>query len=312
MSPLGGRTATVARRERRTLLVALVASVLFHLGLFVLAWKLPPAPRQPVQTPLRVTIVERPAPTRRPPHPPLAPGQQPPPATSRLGGGSGQPSGGGPARRRGTSGFTLQPDAPFAVPSAPPAPSLQAMSAGAAQAIVRSRGPQHPPGNSIGERLAESLHRGTGAMAVLRSGFWDAYFTELRKVLLVVWSVEHVRAHASKATARIRLVLDAEGLLRDFDIVIASGDTAMDTDVEQALHQSPHFPPPPMHVMEGKVELVSEWEFTVHPGLAPEQGELVWGALGPGMAFDMVTLVNPAVDLKPLERNVALATYWTR
>ncbi len=310
MRPSGGRTALGVRRQRRTLLVALVASVLFHLGLLGLALRLPAAPHPPVQTPLRFTIVERPAPPRTAPRPkPPLTGQ---PGSRRLGGGSGQPAAGGLARPGGASGFTLQPDAPFAVPSAPPTPSLQAMSAVAAQATVRSRGPQHAPGNSTGERLAESLHRGTGAMAVLRSGFWDAYFTELRKVLLVRWSVDHVRAHGSKATTRIRLVLDAEGLLRDFDIVIASGDSAMDTDVERTLHESPYFPPPPMHVMAGKVELVSEWEFTVHPGLAPQQGELVWGALGPGMAFDVVTLVNPAVDLKPLERNVALASYWTR
>ncbi|MGO9830800.1 MAG: TonB C-terminal domain-containing protein [Myxococcaceae bacterium] len=312
MRPADAPTALGLRRQRRTLLAALVASVLFHLGLLGLAWRLPAAPHHPLQTPLRFTIVERPSPPPRTPPRPKPPLSGQPGSASRLGGGSGQPAAGGLARPGGASGFTLQPDAPFAVPSAPPPPSLEAMSAAAAQATVRSRGPQHAPGNSIGERLAESLHRGTGAMAVLRSGFWDAYFTELRKVLLVRWSLDHVRAHGSKATTRIRLVLDGEGLLRDFDIVIASGDAAMDSDVERALHESPNFPPPPLHVMEGKVELVSEWEFTVHPGLAPQQGELVWGALGPGMAFDVVTLVNPAVDLKPLERNVALASYWTR
>ena len=149
-------------------------------------------------------------------------------------------------------------------------------------------------------------------MTVLRSGFWDAYFTELRRLLLGMFSVEHVRAHASKATLRIRLVLDVEGLLRDFDIVIPSGDGVMDADVERALNLGVQFPPPPLHVMQGKVELVTEWEFTVHPGLAPAQGELSWGGLGGGMTFDMLTLANPGVNLKPLERNVVLASFWTR
>ena len=299
------------RRERRTLLVALLGSLFLHLCLLLLSWTLPsPAPRR-VQKPLSVTIVERPA--RTPARHPKPPATELPGTASRgPGSRPAQPSAVGPARPGGATGFTLQPDAPFAVPSAPAAPSFQAMGAAAAQAVVTRRGPLHPPGDSVGDRLSESLHRGVGAMAVLRSGFWDAYFTELRKVLLAVWSVEHVRAHGSKATTRIRLVLDADGLLRDFDIVIASGDAVMDEDVGRALHAAAVFPPPPMHVMEGKDELVSEWELTVHPGLAPAQGEVSFGRLGAGMTFDMLTLVNPKVDLKPLERNVVLASYWTR
>ena len=86
----------------------------------------------------------------------------------------------------------------------------------------------------------------------------------------------------------------------------------MDADVERALHVTSHFSPPPEHVMQGRPELVSEWEFTVHPALALAQGMPTFGPLGPGLTFDVVTLVNPSVDLTPLERNVALASYWTR
>ncbi len=198
------------------------------------------------------------------------------------------------------------------VPGAPLGLSFQALSQQAAAAVVKGWGPQHAPGNSVGERLAESLRRGAGAMAVAQQGFWDGYFGEVRKVLLWVWSAQHVRAHASKATCRIRLVLDAEGLLRDFDILIGSGDAVMDADVVRALHETPRFPVPPGHVMQGNVELVSEWEFTIHPRLAAAPGEVAYGGLTTGVVFDVVTLVNPSVDLTPLERNVALATYYTR
>ena len=61
------------------------------------------------------------------------------------------------------------------------------MSEVSAQAVVTKRGPQHAPGNSAEARLTESLARGTGAMAVRRSGFWDAYFTLFRKALLKAW-----------------------------------------------------------------------------------------------------------------------------
>ena len=302
------RTAT--RRERRTLLAAVLASALVHLGLLVLALTLPSEKPPPLQLPLRVTIVEIPSQTPPlrakaalpgPPGPALQGPSAPP--TSPL------PSAAGPG---GPTGFSARPDAPFAVPSPLPTPSLEAVSKAVAEAVVTQRGPQHPSGNSAADRLAESLHRGIGAIAVLHSGFWDTYFTELRKVLLAVWSVEHVRAHASKATLRIQLVIDVEGWLRDFTIIIASGDSAMDSDVERALHVAARFPPPPLYVMAGRVELVMEWEFTVHPGLAAAQGQLGYGQLGAGMTFDMVTLVNPQVDLRPLERNVALASYWTR
>jgi TonB family protein len=187
------------------------------------------------------------------------------------------------------------------------------MSEHAAQAVVKQRGPQHPPGDSIGERLKETLQRGTGAMAVARSGFWDAYFTLLRKAVLAAWSAGKPQGHfAHKATTRIRLVLDAEGLLRDFDIVLSSGNQAMDHEVEQVLHQTTQFPPPPDYVLHGKTELVTEWELTVHPGLALAQGMPTFSPFGPSIVFDVVTLANPAVDLTPLEVNVALASYWTR
>jgi TonB family protein len=115
-----------------------------------------------------------------------------------------------------------------------------------------------------------------------------------------------------KATTRIRVVLDADGLLRDFDIVAASGNPTLDKEVEQALHQTTQFPPPPDNVMHGKLELVTEWEMTVHPGLAQKAGTPTLGPFGAAMVFDLVTVVNPKVDLTPLEFNVALATYWTR
>jgi TonB family protein len=183
----------------------------------------------------------------------------------------------------------------------------------AAEAVVTRRGPGHAPADSAGERLAQALQRGANALAVERGGFWDAYFTDLRKALLAAWSAERPESHFDrKATTRIRLVIDSEGLLRDFDIVITSGNPAMDYELEQALHQTAKLPSPPAHVLHGKTELVTEWEFTVHPGLAMRQGETTFGPLGFGAVFDLITIVNPRVDLTPLERNVALATYWTR
>ena len=136
---------------------------------------------------------------------------------------------------------------------------------------------------------------------------------QLRKALLEAWSSERVQVQfTDRATTRVRLVIDTEGLLRDFDIILGSGSPAMDLDVVRALHQMPAFPPPPEQVLLGKAELVTEWELTVHPGLALGQGEPTLGPLGPAMTFDLITLVNPRVDLTPLERSVALASYWTR
>jgi TonB family protein len=207
------------------------------------------------------------------------------------------------------------PDAPFAVDAGPaPAPSLLTMTGKAAEDVIKRRGAQHTPGQSTGERLATTLKRGIGEMDVQRNGFWDGYFTGLRKALLAAWSGEKAQAQfGHKATVRIRLVLDAEGELRDFELVLRSGSPTMDTEVEQALHQTTQFPAPPEHVLHGKTELVSEWELSVHPGLAPQMGEPVFGqGLGVGLSFDMLALANPRVDLKPLERNVVLASYWTQ
>jgi TonB family protein len=187
------------------------------------------------------------------------------------------------------------------------------MSKASAQAVVTQRGPQHAPGGSAQDRLTETLAQGTGAMAVQRAGFWDAYFTLLRKALLKAWVGEQLEPRfGDKATTRVRLVLDADGLLRDFDVVAASGNPTLDKEVEQALHQTTQYPPPPDHVMHGKLELVTEWEMTVHPGLALAAGAPTFGPFGPAIVFDVVTLVNPKVDLTPLEFNVVLASYWTR
>jgi TonB family protein len=306
----GARTATGKAGQRNRLMVALLASLLFHAGALLLAFRLPGAPRRPLQQPVSFTLVERPA--RKGPPPPPASIARPPPASGSAGSRLGPPSAEGVVGPGGATGVPVQPDAPFAVPSAPPGPSFQSMSQQAAEAVVQRRGPLHAPGNGVGERLAESLRRGAGAMAVTQHGFWDGYFGEVRKVLLWAWSAPHVRAHASRATCRVRLVIDAEGLLRDFDILIGSGDAVLDADVVRALHQTPRFPLPPGHVLQGNVELVTEWELTVHPGLAAAQGEVAYGGLTTGVVFDVVTLVNPGVDLKPLERNVALATYYTR
>lgn len=298
-----GRRATAVRRQRRTLLLALLASVLAHFGLLAVVRMLPEQPLPRTQTPLSFTLLERQAPSRPEPVPTSrpAPGLKGPPGRTSA----------ADARRQGPVGPN-QPDSPFAQKSTPGL-SLDAMSKRSAEEVVRRRGPQHAPGDSVGERLAETLQRGTGAMAVARGGFWDGYFTSLRKVLLGVWSSERVQVHFSgRATTRVRLVLDAEGSLRDFEILLASGSPAMDLEVVQALHQTTEFPPPPEQVLRGKAELVTEWELTIHPALALKQGEASLRPLGAGMAFDLITLVNPSVDLTPLERNVALASYWTR
>ena len=173
-----GRRKNAVRAERRTLRFALLASILFHLGLLVLVRALPPTVQHPTQKPLTFTLVERPA---RPP-------QRKPPAT-------GSP-GGRPAVRpwpplalpQGPPGLMAVPDTPRAKETETArGPSLRAMSEVSAQAVVTKRGPQHAPGNSAEARLTESLARGTGAMAVRRSGFWDAYFTLFRKALLKAW-----------------------------------------------------------------------------------------------------------------------------
>jgi TonB family protein len=213
---------------------------------------------------------------------------------------------------QGPPSLLAVPDTPRAKETAA-SPSLQAMSEASAQAVVTQRGPQHAPGGSAQDRLTETLAQGTGAMAVHRAGFWDAYFTLLRKALLKAWVGEQLEPRfGDKATTRVRLVLDADGLLRDFDIVATSGNPTLDKEVEQALHQTTQYPPPPDHVMHGQLELVTEWEMTVHPGLALAAGAPTFGPFGAAIVFDVVTLVNPKVDLTPLEFNVALASYWTR
>ncbi len=260
-----------------------------------------------MQEPVSFTLLERPASPRPEPaaKPPSAPAPRGPVASGRA------PSA-ADERQPGPPGPSAETDIPFAQKSTPSS-SLEAMSERSAEEVVKRRGPRHAPGDSVGERLAETLRQGTGAMRVERSGFWDAYFTALRRALLAVWSSERVQVpFADRATTRVRLVIDADGLLRDFDILIASGSPAMDLEVVQALHQTTQFPPPPEHVLEGRVELVTEWDLTIHPGLALRQGEGTLGPLGAAMAFDLITLVNPSVDLTPLERNVALASYWTR
>ena len=107
-------------------------------------------------------------------------------------------------------------------------------------------------------------------------------------------------------------MIDAEGLLRDFEILDTSGDAVVDHEVEQAIHLASHLPCPPARVLRGRSELVTEWKMTVHPGLAPKPGTPVLGPLGVGIAFDMVTLFDPRIDLTPLERNVTLSSYWAR
>jgi TonB family protein len=229
-----------------------------------------------------------------------------------LGTRQGTPPGLEVAPPSGLPGLMAVPDTPSARQTTP-GPSLREMSEASAQRVVKQRGPQHAPGGSAEERLAETLARGTGALSVQRSGFWDAYFTLLRKALLKAWVGEQLeRRFDDKAMTRVRLVLDADGLLRDFDIITESGNKKLDTEVVQALHQTTQFPAPPDHVLHGRVELVTEWELTVHPGLAPAQGTPTFGPFGPALIFDVVTVVNPRVDLRPLEFNVALASYWTR
>jgi TonB C terminal len=304
----GGRAGRAVRKERRTLLVALSASVLFHLGLFFWVRALPPPLLHRSQVPVTFTLLERPAlpPPLRSLRPPSvrAKGSPNGPSVAAPGAGGKHPDVQG--------GLSEKPDIPFAK-DVTVAPSLKEMSEHAAEAIVTRRGPAHAPKDTPGERLAEVLQRGTHEKALERNGFWDGYFTELKKALLAAWFGQEAEVHGdAKATTRIRLVIDAGGLLRDFDIIITSGNSAMDFELEQALHQTAQLPAPPEHVLNGKTELVTEWEFTVHPGLAQRQGETTFGKLGFGTVFDVVTLVNPKVDLTPLERNVVLATYWTR
>ncbi|MGZ3481709.1 MAG: TonB family protein, partial [Myxococcaceae bacterium] len=142
---------------------------------------------------------------------------------------------------------------------------------------------------------------------------WDAYFTELRKALMAAWPATRARGWTERRrAARIRLVIDAEGLLRDFEILTTSGDPVVDHEVEQAIHQATQLPCPPSRVLHGKVELVTEWRMTVHPGLATKPGTTVIRPLAVGIAFDAVTLFDPRIDLTPLERNVTLSSYWVR
>jgi periplasmic protein TonB len=307
-----GRAGRAVRRERRTLLVALSASVLFHLGLFLWVRALPAPVVRHTQAPLSFTLLERPA----PPPPSHAP---PPPKKAALGGASasGPASATGSVGRSGQEAPLLKPDIPFAkdaqAPALAQAPSLKEMSEKAAEAVVTRRGPSHAPKDTVGDRLAETLQRGTHERALQRNGFWDGYFTELKKALLAAWSAGRAESTAqSKETTRVRLIIDAEGLLLDFDIIIKSGNSAMDFELEQTLHATAHLPPPPEHVLNGKTELVTEWEFTVHPGLAQKQGETTFNKLGFGTVFDLISIANPKVDLTPLERNIVLATYWTR
>jgi len=302
-----GRQKNAVRTERRALRFALLASVLFHLGLLLWARGLPP-PVRAAQAPLVFTIVERPArpANKRAPAPKPSPAQGS--ASARPAGPPGLPA----TLPTGPASMMPVQDVPLAKP-ATPGLTLRDMSEKSAEAVVKQRGPQHPPGDSPAERLTESLARGTGALAVQRNGYWDAYFTLLRKAVLKAWVGEQAHPHLDwKATTRVRLVLDAEGLLRDFDIILGSGSAAMDREVVDALHQTTQFPPPPDNVMHGKVELVTEWELTVHPGLAPKQGVPVFDRFGPSLNFDAIAVANPKVDLTPLEFTVALATYWTR
>lgn len=306
-----GRARRAVRRERRTLLVALSASVLFHLGLFLWVRSLPAPVVRPTQAPLSFTFLERPAPP-----PPLPPNAPAPPKRAAVGSASASAPASAPGSvgRGGQEGPLLKPDIPFAqAPAVALGPSLKEMSEKAAEAVVTRRGPSHVPKDTVGDRLAETLQRGTHEQALQRNGFWDGYFTELKKALLAAWSAVRAESTAqSKATTRVRLIIDAEGLLLDFDIIIKSGNSAMDFELEQTLHATPHLPPPPEHVLNGKTELVTEWEFTVHPGLAQKQGETTFNKLGFGTVFDLISIANPKVDLTPLERNIVLATYWTR
>jgi len=193
-----------------------------------------------------------------------------------------------------------------------PGPSLDEMSSRAAEEVVRRRGPQRPVGGAVGEQVADMLQRGVGERTVAKEGFWDAYFTDLRRALLAAWPAARSLAWTGlRRTVRVRLVLDGEGLLRDFDLLGTSGDPVVDREVEQSLHAA-RLPSPPALVLRGATELVTEWLFTVHPGLAPKPGSPTLGPLGVGVAFDVVTLFDPHVDLTPLERNVTLAGFWTR
>jgi outer membrane biosynthesis protein TonB len=294
-------------RGRRRFLLALAGSLFAHLVLFAALSDISrPVPmRRPIQlTPF--TVVELPpasapapapppgrATVRRPSAPAFAPGRPPPP-------------GGGPA----LPGVPV-PDAPR-VEATLPGPSLDEMSSRAAEAVVRRRGPQRPVGTSVGEQVADLLLRGVGERTVAKEGFWDAYFSDLRRALLAAWPAARSLAWTGlRRTVRVRLVLDGEGLLRDFDLLGTSGDPVVDREVEESLHAA-RLPSPPALVLRGATELVTEWLFTVHPGLARKPGTPSFGPLSVGVTFDMVTLFDPHVDLTPLERNVTLAAFWTR
>lgn len=296
------RASQVVKRERWRLRVALLASLLFHLGLLVIVRTLPPTPQRRRESPLVFTLLERPATPPEEKPLPQRPGTS---APLRTGARASAQKGAQEAQASG--GLWTVPDVPLAQEPSP-GPSLLAMSELAAETVVKQRGPQHAPGDSVEERLAETLARGTGALAVERNGYWDVYFTLLRKALLEAWAHPHFQ---DTATTHLRLVLDADGCVRDFE-VLPSGNARLDKEVEEALHQTTQFPSPPNTVLHGKVELVTEWEFTTHPGLALAQGTPVFGPLGGAVIFDVVTVVNPAVDLTPLEFNVKLASYWTR
>jgi hypothetical protein len=306
VSGVGYHSQTV-RRERGRLRFALLASLLFHLGLLFLVRGLQPPPAHRAQAPVSFTLIERPARGPEPRPLPQRPTKAAPGANPRASTHPGMPK----ASSGAGLGLPAAPDAPLAPRETLP-PSLQAMSERAAEWVVKQRGAQHAPGDSAGERLLEALARGTGAMAVQRSGYWDAYFSLLRKALLKAWMEDRTRPHFEERTStRVRVVLDADGLVLDFDISSAA-NSPLAREVEQALHQTSYFPPPPEAVLHGKAELVTEWVFTAHPGLALAQGTPVFGPFGPGIIFDVVTVVNPQVDLAPLEFNVRLASYWTR
>jgi len=293
-------------RGRRSLALALAASLSVHL-LVLLALALWPrrVPAPPAREPLEFTLLERAAPIPEAPATSAPSGPRRPGLRTRAPGPPGETGAGAGHPAPST------PDAPLAGAPAG-APSLGEMSARAAAAVVQRRGPERPAGDSVGGRVSEMLHRGVGERAVARGGFWDAYFTEVRQALLASWPAARTLSWTGlRRTVRVRLILDAEGTLRDFDLLGTSGDAVMDREVEEGLRAA-RFPSPPELVLHGLSELVTEWHFTVHPGLAPKPGTPVLGPLGVGIAFDLVTLFDPHVDLTPLERNVTLAAYWTR
>jgi periplasmic protein TonB len=287
--------------------LALLASLLLHLALLLVLQRRPVSEAHR-QRPLQFTVLQRP--------PPPASAPAPPPHAAALPGRPGREPAGHPGPPSASSAPTLgtRPlDSPFALPALPGPPSLREMSERAAEAVTELRGPTRAPPESVGTRLAAELRRGLGEVVVARRGYWDAYFTLLRKALLAAWPADGSRALSSrKRSVRIRLVLDAEGELRDFELLFTSGDKLLDLEVERALHTAAPLPAPPAHVLQGKTVLVSEWELTVHPGLAHKVGLPMVGPLGPGIAFDMVQLFDSRIDLTPLERNVTLSSYWTQ